>query len=85
MKLLILLFMSIYLLYANEIDAVNLVKKLSLSAGSKAIVQWERIFKSSHKMQKYKINTLNTKEQELLKEYLIDHAIDSDQPTIAGA
>jgi len=72
------------LLNAHESYAINLAKSLHLSAGSKAIVQWERIFNSPKKMKRYKIDTLSQKDRKILEKYLIDHAIDSDQPTIAG-
>jgi hypothetical protein len=86
MKTSLLLFMLIPLLsVANEPNMANLAKSLHLSAGSKAIIQWERVFKSSRKMKKYKIDTLSQKKKNMLKAYLINHAIDSDQPTIAGA
>jgi hypothetical protein len=72
------------LLYANRSDMASLAQSLNLSAGSKAIVQWERVFKSKRKMKKYKIDQLSEENKTRLKEYLIKHAIDSDQPTIAG-
>ena len=81
---LFVLFFFITTLNANESRAIDLAKSLQLSAGSKAIVQWERIFASPKKMKRYKIDQLSQEEQEILKEYLIDHAIDSDKPTIAG-
>jgi len=82
--LLILTFIFYSNLNANEDMARNLVYKLSLSAGSKAVKQWERIFTSMKKMKRYKIDQLDSNEREVLKDYLIDHAIDSDQPTVAG-
>jgi len=82
--LLILTFIFYSNLSANENIAKTMVYKLSLSAGSKAIKQWERIFTSIKKMKRYKIDTLDSTEKEILKEYLINHAIDSDQPTVAG-
>ncbi len=85
MKLLMLFtFLSIITVQASEANAIALAQSLHLSAGSKAIMQWERIFQSPRKMKRYKLDKLSHKEQEILKEYLIDHAIDSDKPTIAG-
>jgi len=85
LKLFILLFLfSIRNLLAGDSYAAALAQKLQLSAGSKAIVQWERIFQSDKKMKRYHIDTLSKEEREILKEYLINHAIDSDKPTIAG-
>ena len=81
---LIFLFAFMPLLQANESEVEALAKSLNLSAGSKAIVQWERVFKSEKKMKRYKINSLSNENKDSLKEYLIKHAIDSDQPTIAG-
>ncbi len=71
-------------LFSSDINGEMLAKKLHLTAGTKAILQWERVFSSERKMKRYKIDTLTPKEQEALKSYLIDHAVDSDHPTIAG-
>jgi hypothetical protein len=62
----------------------SLAKEMNLMAGYKAIIQWERIFKSKKKMKRYKIDKLSSDERNCLKEYLIKHAIDSDHPTVAG-
>jgi hypothetical protein len=60
------------------------VSELNLSAGSKAAIQWKRVFRSERKMKRYKIDTLDDNTKVKLQEYLINHAIDSDQPTVAG-
>ncbi len=62
----------------------DLAKKLHLIAGKKAIIQWERVFKSNRKMKKYGIDKLSKEEKVSLKNYLLDHAADSDHPTVAG-
>ncbi|NPA60013.1 MAG: hypothetical protein GXO30_06070 [Epsilonproteobacteria bacterium] len=82
-KFMIFLFIS-FSLQANGSDVAKLAKSLNLSAGTKAIIQWERVFKSKRKMKKYKINTLSLNEQNKLKDYLVEHAIDSDKPMVAG-
>jgi len=69
---------------AVDIDGQLLAKQLNISACSKASVQWIRIFTKERKLKKYGIDTLNSKEQEALKEYLINHAADSDLPESAG-
>lgn len=69
-------------LYAVDVDA--LAKKLDLYAGTKAVIQWERVFSSSRYLQRYHIDTLNEQEKIALKRYLIDHAADSDQPIVPG-
>jgi len=84
MKFLILLFTLFSFVYASSSGTEQLAKSLNLSAGSKAIVQWERIFQSEKKMKRYHIYKLSVQEKNILKKYLIKHAIDSDQPTIAG-
>ena len=84
MKFLILLLTLFSFVYANSSGTEILAKSLNLSAGSKAIVQWERIFQSEKKMKRYHIYKLSVQEKNILKKYLIKHAIDSDQPTIAG-
>jgi len=84
-KIFLLLILSVTFIYADvKEDGCFLAKKLSLNAASKAIIQWERVFRSDRKMKRYKIDTLSTKEREMLKKYLINHAIDSDHPTVAG-
>ena len=81
----IVLFLSVSALYATmEAEGASLAAKLKLNAASKAMVQWERVFKNKRKMKRYKIDTLSNSEREILKKYLIDHAIDSDHPTVAG-
>ena len=62
----------------------QLASDLALVAGKKAIIQWERVFKSERKMKKYGIDTLSKTEQIELEEYLLAHAADSDHPTVAG-
>ena len=85
MKLNILLFLTFTsLLNANSTLGMRLSQSLHLSAGSKAILQWERVFKSKRKMKRYNIISLSENEKNALQEYLVNHAIDSDQPTIAG-
>jgi hypothetical protein len=71
-------------LFSNDKSGEEIAKRLGLRAGSKAILQWERVFKSSRKMKRYNIDKLSPEEKEKLKEYLIEHAIDSDHPTVAG-
>ena len=68
--------------YSQDIEDV--VHDLNLSAGSKASVQWKRVFKSERKMKRYGIYTLSEDTKKELQEYLINHAIDSDRPTVAG-
>ncbi len=75
----ILLSVSLYASTPQE-----LVNQLSLSPAKKAILQWERVFKSERKMKRYKIDTLSKEDQTKLKKYLLDHAADSDQPKVAG-
>ena len=76
------------LLFAYEslfsLTPKQLAKKLSLSPASKAMKQWERVFKSESKMKRYKVSSLSDNEKKILKEYLIVHAADSDTPEFAG-
>jgi hypothetical protein len=67
-----------------SLDIEDVVRDLNLSAGSKASIQWKRIFKSAKKMKRYGIYALNEVTKKELEEYLVSHAIDSDRPTVAG-
>lgn len=57
---------------------------LGLNASSKAIKQWEKVFKKERKMIKLGIDKLSDADKVALKKYLIDHAADSDHPEAAG-
>ncbi len=62
----------------------ELAKQLGLSASSKAIKQWERVFEKEKKMEKYGIDKLSDSDKEVLKQYLTTHAADSEHPEAAG-
>ena len=79
---LILFILSINL-YANE-PASHLAKSLNLYAGTKASIQWERIFSSERRLKRYKLDRLSVNELGKLKKYLIKHAADSKQPVVPG-
>jgi len=70
------------LIFANT--AQKLAENLNLYAGTKAIIQWERVFSSNRRMSKYKIDMLNSQDIKKLKQYLIKHAADSDHPVVPG-
>jgi len=69
---------------ATVLQGDVLANNLHLYAGSKAKIQWQRIFSSQHRMKKYKIYMLSTQERTILKDYLLKHAADSDQPIVPG-
>ena len=62
----------------------EIAKKLGINPSSKAIKQWERVFKKERKMKKYGIDKLSAADKEALKKYVLDHAADSDHPEAAG-
>jgi len=68
----------------NALDVVKLAKELNLQAGTKATVQWERVFSSQRHLKKYKLLDLPLQTRKELKTYLIEHAADSDQPIVPG-
>jgi hypothetical protein len=80
-----IIFFTVVSLHAHTLQGEKLAQRLKLNAASKAIIQWERVFSCQRKRQRYKINTLSPQEEKVLKDYLINHAVDSDHPTIAGA
>ena len=81
--LLILIFFTISsTIYAQDIKI--LASNLGLYAGTKATVQWERIFSSQRRMQKYNIDKLSNELKNKLQIYLIKHAADSNQPIVPG-
>jgi len=83
-NLLLIFVLSLPLSANTTSTGVEIAKKLHINPAYRAIVQWERVFSSARKMKRYKIDTLTPKQQKKLKIYLINHAIDSEQPTMAG-
>ncbi|WP_345993562.1 hypothetical protein [Sulfurimonas sp. HSL-1716] len=78
-------FLFVLIPLALSADSVEqLAADMNLLAGTKATTQWQRIFSSYKKQLQYGINNLNEIEKMRLKEYLIKHAADSDQPVIPG-
>ncbi len=50
-----------------------------------ASIQWERFFKrNKHKRKKDISGIVSSMELDLIKQYLVDHAADSDRPIAAG-
>jgi len=84
MKKLMIVFMLIFAVNLFAADGKALAMKLGLSASSKASVQWKRVFKKAKKMKKYGINNFSDADKAALKEYLMNHAADSDTPEAAG-
>ena len=62
----------------------DLASDLKLNPSSKAIKQWERVFSNPEKLQQAGIDKLSDSDKSALKKYLLDHAADSDKPTVAG-
>ena len=82
MKLLFYVLLFSTALSANDIGV--LAKKLSLYGGSKAAIQWERVFSSERHLIRYKLDSLAQDTREELKKYLVDHSADSQQPIVPG-
>lgn len=69
-------------LFANNIPQLAL--DLRLYPGTKAGIQWKRVFSSKRHLKRYKLSNLSQDTKEKLKNYLIEHAIDSRQPIVPG-
>jgi len=68
----------------NAQETQNLAKELNLFAGTKASVQWKRVFSSQRRMEKYRLDLLSKEQRDSLEKYLINHAADSEQPIVPG-
>jgi len=84
MKKLIAIVMLFFTVNMFAADGKSLAQDLGISASSKASSQWKRVFKKAKKMKKYGINKLSDADKSALKEYLMNHAADSDSPEAAG-
>jgi len=74
--------LCISMLNAQTIN--DTAKELNLYAGTKASIQWKRIFSSQRRMKKYNIDSLSQTQKNELKTYLISHSADSEQPIVPG-
>ena len=85
LKYIMLFFLSGTFAVAVGVDSIAQVTiEMKLVPASKAVVQWERVFSSDRRKEKYGIDQLSPDVQELLKAYLIEHAADSSQPMVPG-
>ena len=84
MKKLIAILALFFTISAFAADGKSLANELGLSASSKASAQWKRVFKKAKKMKKYGIDKLSDDDKLALKNYLMNHAADSDTPEAAG-
>jgi len=80
--LILIFFITIPNTYAQDVKQI--ASSLGLYAGTKATIQWERIFSSQRRMQKYNIDKLSNELKNKLQIYLIKHAADSNQPIVPG-
>jgi hypothetical protein len=82
--ILALLVVSILSTMAWAKSGQQLSNELKIDPSSKAIKQWERIFSTEDKLKQMGIDKLSASDKAELKKFLIDHAADSDKPTVAG-
>lgn len=61
-----------------------LCKKLKLNPAEKAGKQWEKVISNPEKLKSIGASQLSDDDLDALKAYLVDHAADSDQPTVPG-
>jgi len=79
-----LLLVMLFAISAFALTGEELAHKLHISPSSKAMIQWQRVFTNKRKMRRLGIDKLTKKEQEILEQYLINHAADSAEPIAAG-
>jgi hypothetical protein len=85
MKLILsLLFITLLFSSLHSQEVALLAEELKLYGGLKATIQWERIFSSHRRMEKYHLNSLSNAQRRALKAYLIKYAADSEQPMVPG-
>ena len=83
-KILLNAFFIISIIPLSASSVSDLAKELNLYAGTKASVQWERVFSSERRLKRYGLDTLKYDKLVELKYYLIKHAADSKQPIVPG-
>ena len=84
-KLFLTLFSYFVITLSAQAQTVStLALSLNLQAGTKASIQWERVFSSQRHLKRYKLEALSHLQLQELKAYLIKHAADSEQPIVPG-
>ena len=78
----LLLFVCVPLIAQDDMQ--KLANSYGLYGGEKASIQWERIFSSQRHLKRYKLDKLDKKTLEALRNYLVKHAADSEQPIVPG-
>jgi hypothetical protein len=84
-KYIITLFLSSIL--TSSVFGANgeeLCKQLKINPSEKASKQWERFISNPEKLKSIGASDLSSEELDSLKEYLIEHAADSDTSTVPG-
>ncbi len=82
LPLIVSILFTVTTIYADNIS--QLAQKLNLQPGTKASIQWKRVFSSPRHMKKYQVDSLSFETRIQLENYLIKHAADSDQPIVPG-
>jgi ABC-type lipoprotein release transport system permease subunit len=66
-------------------SGAELASQLGLDAGTKAKNMWERAFSAPDQMKRFKIDTLSSGDQSILKKYLMSNAADADKSEKSGS
>ena len=76
----------VFLLLAGALfaDGKSLAIQYKLVPPTKAKVQWEKIFASEEKLAKIGIKGISGADKDELLKFCVNHAADSDSPTVPG-
>ncbi len=70
--------------WASQEEGASIAREFHLVPGTKASIQWKRIFKNRLKRKRYGLDTLSQKQLHELEDYLLEHAADSPKPIVPG-
>lgn len=65
-------------------DGKSLAIQYKIVPSTKARIQWEKVFASEEKLAKLGIKDISSADKDELLKFCIDHAADSDSPTVPG-
>lgn len=83
-KIVCVLFLFSTLYASFEERGAEIAKKYRLIPGTKATIQWKRIFQSKRKLKKYGLENLSKNDLKSLQRYLLKYAADSPKPIVPG-
>ncbi|MDO8452935.1 MAG: hypothetical protein Q7S59_00020 [Sulfurimonas sp.] len=84
MRLIIISLMTLLITSSLFADGKDLAIKYKVVPPTKAKIQWEKIFANEEKLATLGIKGISSADKDELLKFCVNHAADSDSPTVPG-